>query len=243
MKYLKPYNESNQIDKLYKTCQEVFAELIDNGDYLGQDDEGGAHFSATKEGKEFNTFDEYYNSEKEWNDKVEDINIAIKRLKDEFPNANIEFRLDSDDHESTMELEITLEEVLNRGFYVFVPSRNSIRFNFTELRKMLGLPKKTEIGTSSSGTDTFMNINFENENQLEEYSDGLIDRFEKIKIEGELLNQPGSYGYSSATGDIIKKNEIKKNYKQKYYSGRDDHRTKIINQITFSLSKKFDYNW
>ena len=125
MKHLRKFNEkigyidgkAVTIEYVLKSCEDTFAELIDDGKImvgLAEDDEDGdggyilvdleelllPNFNRIKVATNVKTnthenFIDFLDQYKKYTDFLEDIDVAIKRLKDEFSNLKITFQMPS----------------------------------------------------------------------------------------------------------------------------------------------------
>jgi hypothetical protein len=228
--------QNDDVGSLYKYCEDVFAELIDENKCEIDIHENEIYvYILNIDYNNIENFNKYLDIYRNHMELIEDVNVSLKRLRDVF-NVDIKFEIDE-----SLILIITLSSDVSDGiFYTYNKKTNRIKFNDIELIKMLGIPN-IKIGLSTNGNQYFISFIFSKKESLEEFQDILISKVQKLKIEGEFLNQPGSYGYSTSTGDIIKTHEIKKDYLQRYGSSRGEGGSKRINEITFSLNKKFEY--
>ena len=95
MKHLKKYNEELNFDEnLYKSCLDIFAELIDDGFVtIHKQNIYGCIEVVIEVGKLYNEvgrtfrllrFDTLLKVEREYIEVLEDVGVAFNRLKDEF---------------------------------------------------------------------------------------------------------------------------------------------------------------
>lgn len=118
MKHLKPYNESSKItdykfNKFYKSVQLIFSELIDSKDVDIWKHSDEHNFDPTlgefvkihipvplsvssADSGEPDKFENYINSINQWNELLKDIDISLKRIKEDFPNSTYHFDFGGD---------------------------------------------------------------------------------------------------------------------------------------------------
>lgn len=101
MKHLQKFNESiSDFDNLYQYCQDVFADMIDDGIVeinVNESILNPAYKQITifiKKGKYINSkfycsFIKRIEKYKEWINILEDVNVALKRLNDKYPFEKI----------------------------------------------------------------------------------------------------------------------------------------------------------
>lgn len=241
MKYLKRIFENKKdINDLYQSCRDIFAEILDesgNDSEMFPDMDEIRIYLSNIQDNSISDFNQYYNIYKNHMELIEDVNVAIKRLKEEWNNIAIDFDIDGEE----LVLTIGLTDNFSEGsYYTYNNKTNTVKFNYPKLLKVLGFGN-IECNLSTSGIQWFITFDFKNKESLEEFQDDLISEVEKLKINGELLNQSGKYGSVSGQ-DIIKKHEIRKDYRQTYHQGGNTE-TKVVNQIIFPLNKKFEYDW
>ena len=189
MKHLKVYKIFESSDRFFQTCKDVFAELID--DEAENDIDQGMFIIWFDYNLEIGVnFDEFYESQKKWIDIIEDVNVAIKRLKDEYPEVSVVINTLICLDRKVLEicLEISLDKVEIGDFYTYNISHNSITFDLPKLRKILGLPNTVEISVSDKEDYSMIEFTFKNEELMDAASDSLKDRIGKLKIEDDYLN-------------------------------------------------------
>lgn len=111
MDHLQKFNESkSEFDNLHQYCQDVFADMIDDGIveiYVSEDRLNPDYKQITifiKKAKYINykfycSFIKRIEKYKEWINILEDVNVALKRLEDKYPFGKINM----DTHDDTID--------------------------------------------------------------------------------------------------------------------------------------------
>lgn len=231
MNHLRKFNESHT--NLLQVCKDVFADLIDDynveiDDTTDDVDREVYVYVPYTNSPDTNNFDTLFNSKRETFTLMQNLKIAIDRLKDEYPKLSVVVGMEDDD---LIRLEISIDEMIEGDFYKLNTDSKFVHLDLYGLRKILNLPQFVSI-RSYGQVNNHRVIRFifnDNYPTYDRIKDKLINDFSDLEIDGEKLNVDISWNHPYP-GQI-----------SKYLFARSSNDHRRDNEIRFSLNNKFKY--
>ena len=237
MKNIKSYKIFEGKDTFKDDCESVFMELIDEGADVVEttDNEMFVYIPfGLNEGETFSDmedFTDYYNKTFE---VINDIKSALGRLADMW---DITFQIEQGQNEFNIYI-VKLDNAIKGDFWILNGDKFLI-INRKKLKDHLNLPKNVDAWESTDGRNSMIVFGFKNSDDLDKYSEKLIEDFEKLEINGVKLSGPFTLYHSTSEGEVKNSHRIDREEKQTSYGGGSE-RTETVNQITFGTNKFFD---
>ena len=235
-------NFDNQLDELVSNIKDCFSDMLDDETLeLIKQDECIILCFKFETNYKTTSFDDFFKSKSFELKTINEINQCLERLKkvntDDF---DVDFETNIGDFD--YEIYLTIEPGSPNQGEFYKKTKNGIKLDFDKLKKILKLPRTTEIGLSTSGSSYRISFNFTKTEELENYQDKLIEDFMSLKIDGDKINGDVEWSWSTSSGAEMKPYKVFKNYQYSYF-GRSGKGEATKNSIEFGLNKDLEFTW
>jgi len=197
--------ESNDYQDKINAIKRCFNGLVDDehGDFHYEDVEGYrhlfyVHIDVPSNGTESIDFTTFYNINKEYIKRLDDVKIALTRLEDQYEFTH-DFEYDRGDPGHPEEyfvltFDLKTEQGAKQGEFWQIGVNNTYRFDAQKLRKYLNVNFKS-MSLSTNGKERSLYIFFGDEKDLEkELNDKtMINKLSNYKIDGKDLLEDREY--------------------------------------------------